>query len=175
MSKKLDTQVKNALARHQGDHRRLATHTPTKEQMRARIASQAPEVLHRVILYGCGHLAQIVFHALELSEVKILGICDDNIETIGSDFCGRQVRSASQIRYLAPEAVIVADLERTEEICRCLVSLSDQGINVIRLDCPTAPELSENKKYDSMPIDSLNGTDIEEKSIPLHVSGHTQN
>jgi DNA-binding MarR family transcriptional regulator len=105
-----------------------------KEQIRARILSQAQAALQRVVLFGSGHLAQMAFHALELTGARILGVCDDNIETIGSDFCGRKVANPSQIRFMAPDAVIVADSARAEEICRSLDSLSRRGISIIRLD-----------------------------------------
>lgn len=107
-----------------------------KDQIRNRIASQAKADLHRVILFGSGHLAQLAFHALELANTNIVGICDDNPERIGSDFCGREVISPSQIRFLAPEAVVVADSVRAEEICRKLEFLIDGSIEIIRLDNP---------------------------------------
>ena len=130
----------------------------------ARIKSQAREGLERVVLFGSGHLAQLVFHSLEHSGVSILGVCEDNIEVIGSDFCGREVLSSSQIRFLAPDAVIVADSDRTEEICSSLSSLSERGIYLIRLDRysenkpagirkPDLPlELSDNRESDRMPL-----------------------
>jgi len=117
-----------------------------KDHVRACITSQFPAVLKRVVLYGSGHLAQIVFHALEVGAVKILGICDDSIEAIGGDFCGRQVLNPSQIRFLAPDAVIVADSERAEDICRILASLSGTGIQIIRLDKFKLPFGMENPK-----------------------------
>ncbi len=105
-----------------------------KEQIRTRIMSQAPASFRRVVLFGSGHLAQLAFHALELAGINILGICDDNPAAIGSDFCGREVLNPSQIRFIAPDAVVVADSGRTEEICRDLSFLSDRGISLIRLD-----------------------------------------
>jgi len=105
-----------------------------KEQIRVRIMSQAPAGLERVVLFGSGHLAQLAFHALELAGTNILGVCDDNPDAIGTDFCGRAIASPSQIRFLAPDAVIVADSNRTEEICRNLSFVSEQGIDLIRLD-----------------------------------------
>jgi DNA-binding MarR family transcriptional regulator len=117
-----------------------------KEQIRARILSQAHFSLQRVVIFGCGHLAQLVFHAFETTGVRILGVCDDNIETIGSNLCGREVLSPSQIRFLAPEAVIVADIERTEEICRSLDSLLRRGITIFRLDGKEEFKSLENPK-----------------------------
>jgi predicted transcriptional regulator len=107
-----------------------------KEQIRARIVSQARRALHRIVLFGSGPLAQLAFHSLELAGINILGVCDENPSAIGSDFCGREVLSPSQIRFLAPDAVIVADPWKAEEICRSLSSLPSRGIAVIRLDGP---------------------------------------
>jgi predicted transcriptional regulator len=107
----------------------------SKEQIWARIVSQAPAALKRVVLFGSGHLAQLVFHALELAGVHIMGICDDDMDRIGGDFCGRQVQSTEQIRVLAPDAVIVARPPEMEETSRSLDFIAEGGITVIRLDC----------------------------------------
>lgn len=112
-----------------------------KEQIRDHIASQTQSPLQRVVLYGSGHLAQLAFHALELSGKTIVAICDDNQEMIGRDFCGREVTNPSQIRFIAPDAVVVADSARAEEIIRNLEFLPDQGIGIIRVD-----GMSQNQK-----------------------------
>jgi predicted transcriptional regulator len=135
-----------------------------KEQIKARIMSQAQGSLDRVILFGSGHLAQLTFHALERAGVNILGVCDDNIEAIGNDFCGRAVMSTSQIRFLAPDAVIVAESGRTEEICKNLSSLSDRGIRLIRLDGCCDQKCTDIPQADLLPNQSAK-TDTE--SIPL--------
>lgn len=105
-----------------------------KEQIRARIMNQANSALQRVVVYGSGHLAQLTFHSLELSNVHILGVCDDDPKMIGRDFCGREIVNPSQIRFIAPDAVIIADTIRTEEILRNLKALLQHGIKLIRLD-----------------------------------------
>jgi predicted transcriptional regulator len=107
-----------------------------KAQIQACILSQCASEPKRVVLFGCGALARLVFHSFEATGARILGICDDNIETIGSDFCGREVLNSSQIRFLAPDAVIIADLQRTEEIDQSLRHLSSNGIQIIRLNAP---------------------------------------
>lgn len=107
-----------------------------KKQLSDRIMDQASSVLQRVVLYGTGHLAQLAFHALELSGVRVIGVCDDNPELIGGDFCGREVVSPSQVRFMAPDAVIITDTPRTDEILENLGSLLHQGIELIRLDNP---------------------------------------
>ena len=136
----------------------VAMFVDAKEQIKARIMSQAQEGLKRVVLFGSGHLAQLVFHSLERSDVNILGVCDDNIEVIGSDFCGREVLSSSQIRFLAPDAVIVADSGRTEEICSSLSSLSERGIALIRLDRCSENKPAEIRKPD-LPLEPSDNLD----------------
>ena len=135
-----------------------------KAQIRARIMSQSPSALQRVVLFGCGHLAQLAYHALELTGARILGVCDDNIETIGSDFCGREVLNSSQIRFLSPDAVIIADSQRPEEICRSLQPLLTRGITLIRLDGCSEQKPAESSKTDlSLEISD----DLESDRVPL--------
>ncbi len=129
--------------------------TAAKEQIRNRILSQAPEALQRVILFGSGHLAQLAFHALELTGVRVLGICDDDIEAIGGDFCGREVLSASQIRYLEPDALIVADSARADEICKSLEFLAEKGISLICLNKMAQQRAAEMPKNVPQPSVSL--------------------
>jgi predicted transcriptional regulator len=130
-----------------------------KEQIRDRIISQAQTALQRVVLYGSGHLAQLAFHALELAGARILGVCDDDPATIGSDFCGREVLSSTQIRFIAPDAVIIADSLKGQEICQNLSSLSDKGITLILLDGCNEINITERQKAQSSiaSIDRVNG------------------
>jgi predicted transcriptional regulator len=107
-----------------------------KDQIRTRIESRTRSSLQRVILFGSGHLAQLAFHALERAGTKIIGVCDDNPEAQGHDFCGREVINPSQIRFIAPDAVVVADAARAEEICQRLEFIIDRGIEIIRMDIP---------------------------------------
>jgi hypothetical protein len=74
----------------------------------------------------------------------------------GRDFCGREVLSPSQIRFLAPDAVVVADAVRAEEICRDLEFIIDRGIELIRLDLPEqrlSKAAMDNSEPTSVPPD----------------------
>ena len=114
-----------------------------KAQIRDRIFNQTESKLERVVVFGCGNLAQLAFQALERTDTRILGICDDNIELIGSEFCGREVLNSSQIRFLDPDAVIIADGQRTDEICQRLQPMTDHGIVLIRLDGMKSEKFTE--------------------------------
>lgn len=131
-----------------------------KEQIRERIASRTKSTLQRVVLYGSGHFAQLAFHALELAGTNIIGVCDGNPEMLGRDFCGREVLNPSQIRFLSPEAVVVADATRAEEICRDLEFIIDRGIELIRLDVPPVRALDQGM------VDASAGLTKSEIGIP---------
>jgi predicted transcriptional regulator len=105
-----------------------------KEQILTRVVNQSDSSLLQVFVYGSGHLAQLAFHALEMSNIRVLGVCDDDPKMIGRDLCGREVVHPSQIRFTGPGAVIIADTLKTEEILRNLDFLLKDGIKLIRLD-----------------------------------------
>ncbi len=136
-----------------------------KEQIRDHIASQTRTSLQRVVLYGSGHLAQLAFHALELAGTNIVGICDDNQEMIGRDFCGREVLNPSQIRFIAPDAVVVADSVRSEEIIRNLEFLIDRGISIVRVD--GIPDRSAASDKANSPMSMLNSVEAGKTPFPL--------
>jgi len=114
-----------------------------KKQVYEIIMSQAHGRLRRVVLYGTGLLAEIAFHALESAKVSVMGICSDNPAEIGQEWCGRELINSSQIRYMAPDAVVVALLQRSDEVSLELTHLYQYGIELIRLDC-ISPEIAAN-------------------------------
>ena len=105
----------------------------------ALIAAQSKAPLQRVVLYGLGDPAVLVFHALEARNIQIVGVCDDDPARIGREWHGREVSNPSQIRYMAPDAVILCDRNRSDEMYRGLRYLQDRGIALIRLDGRAAP------------------------------------
>jgi predicted transcriptional regulator len=105
-----------------------------KEHIRTRILNQANSALQRVVLYGSGNLAQLAFHALESAGIRVQGVCDDNPDRIGNDFCGREVVNPSQIQFIAPDAVIIADTLTSEDMDRHFNVLSQRGIELIYLE-----------------------------------------
>ena len=102
-----------------------------KERLRKRILSQSP--IRSVVLYGGGHLAQLVFHALEQTGVNVVGVCDEN-PGAGRKWCGCSVLDISQIASKAPDAIIITDWRRTDEIWQRLKDMINGNIRLIRLD-----------------------------------------
>jgi DNA-binding MarR family transcriptional regulator len=109
-----------------------------KEQVHEIIMSQARGELRRVVLYGTGILAEIAFHALEAAKVSVIGVCSDDPAEVGQEWCGRERINSSQIRYMAPDAVVIALLQRSDDVYLGLTQLYQYGIDLIRLDCRTA-------------------------------------
>lgn len=105
-----------------------------KERIGNLILSQLPPGPLRIVLYGLDELAVIAFHALDSRDIRIVGVCDDDPGKIGHEWCGREISNPSQIRYLAPDAVVICNRMRTEEIYRGLRYLQERGIRLVRLD-----------------------------------------
>ncbi len=102
-----------------------------KEKVRDCLRSNGSGELRRVVLYGSGDLAELVYHALDAANVNVVGVCDDDPARIGRDWCGREVFNPSQIRFIAPDAVVLADDNRSDELYSTLSYLQDRGIRVI--------------------------------------------
>ena len=141
-----------------------------KKHICDRISNQTCRELRRAVLFGTGHLAQLAFHALESAGTSIVGVCDDNPEMIGSDFCGREVLGPPQIRYLEPDAVVVAGRFRAEEVVQSIKHLEDHGIKIIRLDgCLLVGFMACSKQDSSESV--LNRNNVNTRPSSVHGVG----
>ena len=122
-----------AAIEHELVHELTGLFGQAKERVRNLIACQAGGELRRIVLYGTGPLAEVVFHALESDEVNIVGVCDDDPAAIGRDWCGMEVLHPSRIRMLMPDHVLVTT-SGLDGVHGSLRVLQDQGIPVLRLD-----------------------------------------
>jgi len=119
---------------HEFFHELVMLFAETKARIRQSILSQVDGKVHRVVIYGSGDPAELAFHALESAGIDIIGVCDAAPAKQDHDWCGREMLNPSQIRFLAPDTVVVATSGHTEEICQTLDYLQDRGIRLIRLD-----------------------------------------
>jgi predicted transcriptional regulator len=132
-----------------------------KERIWNLVLSQLPPGPLRVVLYGLDDLAIIAFHALDSRNVRIVGVCDDDPGRIGLEWCGREVSNPSQIRYMAPDAVVICNRVRTEEIYRGLRYLQDRGIRLVRLDARLTQRSEGDPSLPEPPPDSSHHEDEE--------------
>jgi predicted transcriptional regulator len=106
-----------------------------KIRIRQVVLEQGGESIRRVVLYGSGDLVELAFHALESTDIAIIGICRDAEDGQAQECCGRELLNPSQIRFLEPDAVVIASHpECADKICESLMPLYAQGICLIRLD-----------------------------------------
>jgi len=105
----------------------------SKASIRERVLTRVHGVLQRVVIVGSGDLAEIAFHALESARISVIGVCDFQDANIGRDWCGRKILDPSQILYLKPDGVIIADTRCSAEVYGSLNYLSEYGIHLICL------------------------------------------
>jgi DNA-binding MarR family transcriptional regulator len=103
-----------------------------KERIRDLIGRQSPG--RRFVLCGSGSLTELAYHALRASGLEVLAVCDDSSTNVDRGWTGVPAIIPEQIPDLRPDAVIVADDERAEAICRRLKDLPLGTIRLIRLD-----------------------------------------
>jgi len=103
-----------------------------KKRIQQVILDRGGRKIQRAVLYGSGDLAELVFHALESAHVNIVGVCDPDPSRIGCEWCGREIMSPSQIRFVAPDTVVLTDTD--PEDAGQLLSLVERGIRLVRLD-----------------------------------------
>jgi DNA-binding MarR family transcriptional regulator len=112
----------------------IARFAKTKERLLERILALCAGIPSpRVVLFGTGHLSELVFHALARSEIGVIGVCDDS-RPIGSRWCGCEILNPRQLVELAPDAVIITDWGHADEIWNRLEALLPGHIRLIRLD-----------------------------------------
>jgi hypothetical protein len=116
----------------------------SKARVRDVILGGAGGAIHRVVLFGSGHEAELAFHALEGAGIQVIGVCDGDASHIGREWCGRELINPAQIRYVRPDAVVIASFQNCAEICRSLDFLQGSDIRLIRLgglpaDLPRRP------------------------------------
>jgi DNA-binding MarR family transcriptional regulator len=114
-----------------------------KEQIRETLLSQNKKI-RRVILYGTGELAEMTFHAMESAGIAVIGICDENVVE-KREFCGREVLNPAQIRYMAPDAVILVN--QKSEDSETLQFLQQRGICILCLHQASSQEVNGNGQW----------------------------
>ena len=101
------TEVKSA--HHMLLQQTIELYRKAKAQIRGLLLSEFGGRPCRVLLCGSGDLAELAFHALEATNARVIGICDEDPARTGRDWCGREVVGPAQFRYTSPDLVLVAD------------------------------------------------------------------
>ncbi len=135
---------------HELIHEMVDLFARAKERIVALVLERTREKPRRVVLCGSGDLAEITFHALESAGIAVVGVCNDDPAKLGSDWLGREMLNPLQIRFMDPNAVILAlegdptpgGMEST------LRYLEERGIDLVRLDRVAAPHVTSRLSGD---------------------------
>ncbi len=113
----------------------LADHfADAKQKIRELITDNANGNPRRVVLLGTGDLAELTFHALESTDVKIVGVCDEDPSGTRREWCGREILSPSQIHFLDPDLIVITGPGLTAKTSCSLSDIQNLGIRLLRLD-----------------------------------------
>jgi predicted transcriptional regulator len=110
----------------------LSLFEEAKDRIRQIVLGQGGPNINRVVLYGTGDLAELAFHALESMGIAVIGVCRGS-EPRERDWCGRELLNPTQILFLAPDAIILADRDQSKRLFQSFLSIQDGGIRLIRL------------------------------------------
>jgi len=91
------------------------------------------EKIKKIVLFGAGETAEVVFHAARALGFKIIGIVDSSIEKQGKEFMGMTIESPSRIEELGPDGIIITSFGFPKDIYNGIKHLEEKGIKIRRL------------------------------------------
>jgi FlaA1/EpsC-like NDP-sugar epimerase len=65
----------------------------------------------RVVFYGVGDEMEIAYSTLQGSEMKLVGILDEDVETQGIKVFGHKVVSPKEVKNLKPDAILISTMK----------------------------------------------------------------
>lgn len=104
-----------------------------KNRIREAIERAAPKGVRRVVIYGTGTLAEIVYHSLEQLNPESVSFCDDGAVGTGRELCGCPVLPFSQIADAGPDTVVLTGGVHAGDANGTWSLLASQGIFVVRM------------------------------------------
>ncbi|MBU1169630.1 MAG: winged helix-turn-helix transcriptional regulator [Proteobacteria bacterium] len=91
------------------------------------------EGIRQVVFYGAAETAEIVYAALQETEISLMGVIDGDPQKKGQIFNGYTIQSFEGLKDLKFDAVIIASFGKQEEIYRSIKAVSDGRIVIKRL------------------------------------------
>lgn len=88
------------------------------------------EGIRTIVLYGASDTAEIVYSALQKTELAVTGVVDNDPAKVGNLFWGMEIRSPSRINRIRPDALIVTSFARQNEILMALRDNVDENIQI---------------------------------------------
>jgi len=94
------------------------------------LAESYLEGIRTMVLYGASDTAEIVYSAIQKTEVVVTGVVDNDPNKIGKLFFGSVIQSPSRINEIRPDALIVTSFARQNEILASLEGNVNKNIQI---------------------------------------------
>ena len=89
--------------------------------------------IKKIVLYGAGETAEVVFNSARALGFKIIGIVDSDPGKQGKEFMGMEIESPKNIEKIAPEGIIITSFGFSNDIYSEIKYLEKKGIKIRRL------------------------------------------
>ena len=76
--------------------------------------------IRTIVLYGASDTAEVVYSAVQKTELVVTGVVDNDHEKIGMLFFGSVIQSPDKINKIRPDALIVTSFARQNEILHAI-------------------------------------------------------
>jgi DNA-binding MarR family transcriptional regulator len=94
------------------------------------LAKSYQEGVRTIVLYGASDTAEIVYSAIQKTELVLTGVVDNDPKKTGKLFFGSVVQSPSRINEIRPDALLVTSFARQNEILNTLEGNVDKNIQI---------------------------------------------
>ena len=82
-----------------------------KKLISGRLLEMQENGVKRVVFYGVGDEMEIAYSTLQGSEMKLVGILDEDVGTQGIKVFGHKVFSLGEVKCLNPDAILITCLK----------------------------------------------------------------
>jgi len=104
-----------------------------KDKIMARLGDISRSGCRNIVFYGAGEIMEVAFISLQGSNLKLLGIIDDDPFKQGSIRFGYTIKPASDILTIKPEAIFITTIKHKNAILNRLKKYRLNGIKIFTM------------------------------------------
>ncbi|WDP89757.1 MAG: hypothetical protein HUN04_08555 [Desulfobacter sp.] len=88
------------------------------------------EGIRTIVLYGASDTAEVVYSAVQRTELAVTGVVDNDSQKVGTLFWGMVIQAPSRINKIRPDALLITSFARQNEILEALKDNVDENIRI---------------------------------------------
>jgi DNA-binding MarR family transcriptional regulator len=89
--------------------------------------------IRTLVLFGVAETAEVVYAAIKLTPLVVIGTVDSDRSKHGTPFNGFVIQPPEQIKLIKPDAVLITSFSKQEEIHDCIRKISGDCIPVKKI------------------------------------------